>query len=129
MPAPKRSRREPTDNWEQLRLFAAWPEQERYELLRPIVLFGQTAGERSTVTYEEDSLAQYQVAYEPDGRHIRDLTEPRLFPNRFPSLQLLLWDAPEIEWHLVERLPPYQARRKHPTLGVQQHLFPAKDGT
>jgi hypothetical protein len=50
MPAPKRSRREPTESWEQLRLFASWPEQETYELLRPIVLFGQTAGERATVT-------------------------------------------------------------------------------
>ena len=86
-------------------------------------------GEVLTVTYEEDSLAQYRVAYEPDERHIQGLTEPRLFPNRFPSSQLLLWDGAEVEWHLVERLPPYHARRKHAALSVQQQLFPATDGT
>jgi len=50
MPAPKRPRRTPTDNWEQLQLFAGWPEQQRYELLRPIVLFGQTSEERARAT-------------------------------------------------------------------------------
>ncbi len=32
-------RAKPTDDWEQLKLLAPWPEQARYELIRPIVLF------------------------------------------------------------------------------------------
>src|SRR5689334_2232363 len=50
MPPPKRPQRPPTDDWEQLQLFVGWPEQERYELLRPIVLFGQTSAQRSRGT-------------------------------------------------------------------------------
>ena len=41
MPVGPRSRRVPTDDWDQPRLLVASPEQEAYELLRPIVLFGQ----------------------------------------------------------------------------------------
>jgi len=33
MPAPKRPRRESTDDWEQLRLLAAWPAQATDELV------------------------------------------------------------------------------------------------
>ena len=43
----KRQRLPATDDWEQLRLLVGFPEQETYELLRPIVLFGQTAAERA----------------------------------------------------------------------------------
>ncbi len=50
MGAPKRVRIDPTDDWEQLRLRVQFPEQETYELLRPIVLFGQTAAERAQAT-------------------------------------------------------------------------------
>ena len=46
MGAPKRVRSDPTDDWQQPRLRVRFPEQETYELLRPIVLFGQTAAER-----------------------------------------------------------------------------------
>lgn len=50
MPASPRSPRQPTDDWEQLRLLVTSPEQEAYELLRPIVLFGQPTRERARVT-------------------------------------------------------------------------------
>jgi len=43
-----------TDDWQQLRLLVGFPEQETYELLRPIVLFGQTAAERSDATGVSD---------------------------------------------------------------------------
>jgi hypothetical protein len=35
-------RRPPTDHWDQLRLLVSAPDQETCELLRPIVLFGQS---------------------------------------------------------------------------------------
>ncbi len=50
MPPPKRSRRERTDEWESLRQWTLWPEQELYEQIRPIVIFGQTPGERAKET-------------------------------------------------------------------------------
>ncbi len=50
MPSAKRSQREPTEDWEQLRLAIASPEQEAYELLRPIVLFGRTPVTRAAET-------------------------------------------------------------------------------
>src|SRR6266852_3696040 len=47
MPPPKRSRRERTDEWESVRQWMLWEEQELYEQIRPIILFGQTPGERA----------------------------------------------------------------------------------
>jgi transposase len=47
---PRRPRRAPTDEWQQLRLLAGSPAQEAYELLRPIVLFGQPPAERAQET-------------------------------------------------------------------------------
>ncbi len=52
MPASKRPRLEPTDDWSQLRLRLRWPEQVAYELVRPVVLNGETAGERAKETGE-----------------------------------------------------------------------------
>lgn len=40
----------PTDDWVQLRLLCTWPEQETYELIRPVVLFGQSPAERARQT-------------------------------------------------------------------------------
>lgn len=50
MPAPKRRHIDPTDDWQQLQLLLAWPEQILYELIRPIVLFGRTSAERAKET-------------------------------------------------------------------------------
>ena len=47
MPSPKRSRRERTHDWEQIQQSTLWPEQVLYEQLRPMLLFGETAGERA----------------------------------------------------------------------------------
>ena len=48
--ARKRLRIEPTDDRQQPRLRVRFPEQESYELLRPLVLLGQTAAERARAT-------------------------------------------------------------------------------
>ncbi len=50
MPAPKRTRRERTETWESIQQWTLWPEQELYEQIRPMLLFGQTAGERAKET-------------------------------------------------------------------------------
>ncbi len=50
MPTTKRAPREATEDWEQLRIFATWPQQATYELLRPIVLSGRTPAARARET-------------------------------------------------------------------------------
>ena len=47
MPGPKRSRRERTNEWASIKQWTLWPEQTLYEEIRPIILFGQTPGERA----------------------------------------------------------------------------------
>src|SRR5438874_2873274 len=50
MPYRKRVRREATEDWSQLQLQLAWPEQVTYELIRPVVLFGFSPAERAKQT-------------------------------------------------------------------------------
>lgn len=50
MPKRKRVRLATTDDWVQLRLLCTWPEQEAYELIRPVVLFGHSSAERARQT-------------------------------------------------------------------------------
>ena len=40
MAGRRRQRVGHTEDWEQLRLLVKWPEQQRYEEIRPLVLFG-----------------------------------------------------------------------------------------
>src|SRR6266699_169325 len=47
MPGPKRERRARTDEWARIQQWTLWPEQELYEQIRPMLLFGVTAGERA----------------------------------------------------------------------------------
>jgi len=47
MPGAKRPRREHTDEWASIQQWSLWPEQELYEQIRPMILYGQTAGERA----------------------------------------------------------------------------------
>ena len=75
MPAGPRPRREPTDDWDQLRLLVASPEQETYELLRPIVLFGQPTAARARETgVPERTLRRKAARFDAAG--MRSLFEP-----------------------------------------------------
>jgi putative transposase len=47
MSARKRKRRERTHDWQEIKQYTLWPEQEQYERLRPVILFGETAAERA----------------------------------------------------------------------------------
>jgi hypothetical protein len=46
----RRRRVEPTDDWEQSELVRRWPEQQDYELFRPLELVGSPASERASET-------------------------------------------------------------------------------
>jgi len=50
MPRYKRPRRESTDDYQQLALWANGPEHRTFELIRPCVLFGQSPAERARET-------------------------------------------------------------------------------
>ncbi len=50
MAGRKRAPLEPTDDWEQLQFQLDWPEQHRYELIRPVVVFGAPPTERAQQT-------------------------------------------------------------------------------
>ena len=54
MPKRKRVQREHTEDWPTIQQYTLWPEQTVYELLRPIVLFGDPAVQRAQETGLEE---------------------------------------------------------------------------
>jgi hypothetical protein len=50
MASRKRVLLDPTDDWEQLQFQLDWTEQTRYELIRPVVVFGAPPVERAKQT-------------------------------------------------------------------------------
>lgn len=50
MASRNRALLEPTDDWQQLQFQLDWTEQTRYELIRPVVVFGSPPPERSKQT-------------------------------------------------------------------------------
>ncbi len=68
--------------------------------------------ETLTIEYASDTLAQYRVTREPDGRRLREVAEPRLFATAHASSQPFLPSLEEAEWHPARRLAPYRPRRK-----------------
>ena len=46
MPRSKRPQRERTHDWQRIQQYTLWPEQKVYEMLRPVVLFNESAVER-----------------------------------------------------------------------------------
>ena len=68
MGRPKRRRVGPTHEWEQIELLCAWEEQKDYERIRPLVLFGEPAPERSAQTgTSERVLYRRVVAFREEG--------------------------------------------------------------
>jgi hypothetical protein len=81
-------------------------------------------GEVLSVAFEDDTLAQYRMQYEPETRRIAELTDARLYETGQASPQPFLWDLGDLDWHLVRRLAPYRPRRRPTVIGVQAPLFP-----
>jgi hypothetical protein len=55
MPKRKRVQREHTEDWQTIQQYTLWPEQTAYELLCPVVLFGDPAGKRAQETETAES--------------------------------------------------------------------------
>ena len=64
-----RRRVEPAEDWVQIELLCAWPEQRNYELIRPSVLFGSQASERTKETgaASERTLQRRVVRFGAEG--------------------------------------------------------------
>jgi putative transposase len=75
-----------------------------------------------TLEYATDTLAQYRVTYESDGRRLREVAEPRLFATDHASPQPFLPDVAEVEWRPAQRLAPCRPRRPRRGDGKQAPL-------
>src|SRR5712692_672212 len=68
MPKRKRLRRERTHDWQEIKQYTLWPEQEQYERLRPVILFGETAAERAKeIGTSERTLHDQARLFEQEG--------------------------------------------------------------
>jgi hypothetical protein len=79
--------------------------------------------ETLTIEHAAETLAQYRVALEADGRRLREVAEPRFFPTSHASLQPFLAPLEDTAWHPAQRLVPYCPRRQRAATGQQQRLF------
>jgi putative transposase len=61
VPRRRRERRTRTHDWQEIQQQTLWPEQEAYERLRPIVLFGETAASRAKETGVSERTLHYQA--------------------------------------------------------------------
>jgi transposase len=87
------------------------------------------AGETLTIEYRAETLVQYPVALEADGRRIREVGEPALCSHRHPSPQPFLPALDETAWHPARRLAPYRPRRPRGELPRQGRLFAPEERT
>ena len=84
--------------------------------------------ETVTIEHAAETLAQYPVAFEADGRRICDVGEPRLYATDHASPQPFLPPLDEEEWHPARRLAPSRPRRARTDAGAQARLFdPERD--
>lgn len=68
-------------------------------------------GKTLTLEYAAETLAQYRVVVEADGRRLREVHEPRFFATGHASPQPFLAPLDETEWRPAQRLAPYRSRR------------------
>src|SRR5215212_5466482 len=73
----KRPKVEPTDEWELLLPLLEWPEQQAYEELRPMVLFGASVADRARETGTPERTMYRRVErFEEDGMLSLFATDP-----------------------------------------------------
>ena len=87
-------RAEATDDWEQLKLLARWPEQARYELIRPIVLFDLPPSERARQTGEASERTLYRRVARFEAEGMASLFDPETSGRRRlpPGIRRLIVD-------------------------------------
>ena len=117
MPSGKRPQREATEDWEQLRLYASWPQQVAYELLRPIVLFGRTPGARAAETgVPERTLRRKADRFDAVGM-------ASLFEATAPAAHDRRALAPEIRQAILDLKGEYAPLRAHEIATICEQRF------
>jgi hypothetical protein len=69
--------------------------------------------------FSDEPLAQYSVCYEPDRRHLEEVTPRQFFDTQYRSPQLPLWDLGAGEWLKVVRAPPLLHRERRSAIMEQ----------
>ncbi len=90
----RRRRVEQTDEWDLLVPLFAWPEQENYEAIRPLVLFGEPVAERAGQTgVSERTLYRRLERFDAEG--MRSLFDAEGAKRRAlpPAIRRLILDA------------------------------------
>ena len=73
----RRRKAQPTDEWQELLPLSDWPEQQAYEELRPLVLFGSSVAERARETDTPARTMYRRVErFEEDGMMSLSVTDP-----------------------------------------------------
>lgn len=82
MPRRKRKQREHTEDWQTIQQYTLWPEQTAYELLRPVVLFGDSAIQRAKETGEpRTTLERKADDFDDQGMVSLFASKPRKQPQ------------------------------------------------
>lgn len=101
-----RPRVAPTDDWPQIALLAQAPGQRTYELIRPVVLFGQSPAERAAETGAAQRTLYRQVARFDQVGKASFVPPPKGDKHRTLP--------PEIRQAILD------AKREHPPLNVHE---------
>ena len=132
MPGPKRVRREHTEEWASIKQWMLWPEQELYEQIRPIILYGQTAGERAkeinaaqrTLSRKADEFEQYGMQSLFSSQEPREQGETsRTLPLEMRQLiSDLHAELPTMSWREIAEVCYIRSGRK-PSHNSVKHVI------
>ncbi len=111
---PARKQQPHTEAWDAIKQMCLWPEQKAYELLRPVVLFGDPPGERTLRRQADRFDAEGMVSlFRPTQHETTDEHRSLPPPIRQALVDLrdarFLWEEDEVKWLQVLRLPEYAA--------------------
>jgi putative transposase len=88
-----RRRVEHTEVWEELEECLLWPEQREYEIIRPVVVFGDSVAERAVETgISERTIYRKSSAFEDGGVPTLFATEPAKRQVLPPAIRRMILD-------------------------------------
>lgn len=112
-----------------------------YAKFRNFLLYGERglAGQEAvvnifqdllTLEHQQEKLSRYSVEWQPDGRHLARVGNPRFYQHPYQSPQRELWETGSVEWFVIIRTDPPMRRRKRKgrLLVVQPPLLPDDTG-
>ena len=110
MPKRRYERREPSHDWQQIRPLLKDPAQIQYEIIRPVVLWGQTPKERGAETGASPRTIYYHANLF-DQAGMASLL-PAALPPEIPRLDKRAL-PPDIRQEIVDLHTQYPAFRPH----------------